>query len=378
MDKCADIVNIEINGVIKVMGLAASQARFLGLTARKSNNEYQVQQINEQRLALADNQTPVTLDYQKKMTNRNFYFKTVNENGDDVVRQLKYWDIVNPISITDKEKEAGMTTGMGNRIVDVNGNIVVPNYPSNNTEEIQAIINKYNVTEDTKDNTKLYANIENGTWIMQAKRTTDDGNEFWFDIPFDEADFIAKMRAQNPDDETDTEYWRLYNTLIEKINGKYQELTYENLTSMKDLGIEIRLRDKEEKIVVPELPEADRSIVFGKYCVDSYCVDPKYLEEKLRNGEWFIQQPSTTSDTGWTNNLSWSSIGYILDDYDTSDDAAAESEYEYLMAKLAKQDKMLELRLKQLETEHKALETELDSVSKVIQTNIDGSFKTFA
>ena len=360
------------------MGLAASQARFLGLTARKSNNEYQVQQINEQRLALADNQTQVTLDYQKKMTNRNFYFKTVNENGDDVVRQLKYWDIVNPISLTDKEKEAGMTTGMGNRIVDVNGNIVVPNYPSNNTEEIQAIINKYNVTEDTKDNTKLYANIENGTWVMQAKRTTDDGNEFWFDIPFDEADFIAKMRAENPDDETDTEYWRLYNTLIEKINGKYQELTYENLTSMKDLGIEIRLRDNNEKIVVPELPEADRSIVFGKYCIDSYCVDPKYLEEKLRNGEWFIQQPSTTSDTGWTNNLSWSSIGYILDDYDTTDDAAAESEYEYLMAKLAKQDKMLELRLKQLETEHKALETELDSVSKVIQTNIDNSFKTFA
>ena len=35
------------------MGLAASQARFLGLTARKSNVEYQVQQINQQRVALS-------------------------------------------------------------------------------------------------------------------------------------------------------------------------------------------------------------------------------------------------------------------------------------------------------------------------------------
>ena len=36
------------------MGLAASQARFLQLTARRSNIEYQGQQINQQRLALAN------------------------------------------------------------------------------------------------------------------------------------------------------------------------------------------------------------------------------------------------------------------------------------------------------------------------------------
>ena len=34
------------------MGLAASQARFLGLTARKSNVEFQGQQINQARTAL--------------------------------------------------------------------------------------------------------------------------------------------------------------------------------------------------------------------------------------------------------------------------------------------------------------------------------------
>ena len=36
------------------MGMAASQARFLGLTARKSNVEYQGQQINQQRTSLAN------------------------------------------------------------------------------------------------------------------------------------------------------------------------------------------------------------------------------------------------------------------------------------------------------------------------------------
>ena len=36
------------------MGMAASQARFLGLTARKTNTEYEGQQVNQQRTALAN------------------------------------------------------------------------------------------------------------------------------------------------------------------------------------------------------------------------------------------------------------------------------------------------------------------------------------
>ena len=36
------------------MGMAASQARFLGLTARKNNTEYEGQQINQQRTSLAN------------------------------------------------------------------------------------------------------------------------------------------------------------------------------------------------------------------------------------------------------------------------------------------------------------------------------------
>ena len=36
------------------MGMAASQARFLGLTARMNNIEYEGQQINQQRTALSN------------------------------------------------------------------------------------------------------------------------------------------------------------------------------------------------------------------------------------------------------------------------------------------------------------------------------------
>ena len=36
------------------MGMAASQARYLGLTARKTNVEYEGQQVNQARTALAN------------------------------------------------------------------------------------------------------------------------------------------------------------------------------------------------------------------------------------------------------------------------------------------------------------------------------------
>ena len=41
------------------------------------------------------------------------------------------------------------------------------------------------------------------------------------------------------------------------------------------------------------------------------------------------------------------------------------------------QDKDLELRLKQLDTEQNALSTEIDAVSKVVKDNVEKSFKTF-
>ncbi|MDX2085827.1 MAG: hypothetical protein SFZ03_10625 [Candidatus Melainabacteria bacterium] len=41
-------------------------------------------------------------------------------------------------------------------------------------------------------------------------------------------------------------------------------------------------------------------------------------------------------------------------------------------------DKSLELQLRRVDTQHEALQTEIDAVKKVIGKNIDLSFKTFA
>ena len=44
---------------------------------------------------------------------------------------------------------------------------------------------------------------------------------------------------------------------------------------------------------------------------------------------------------------------------------------------IQEQDRTLELRLRQLDTEQEALQTEMEAFKKVIEKNIESTFKTF-
>ena len=81
------------------MGLAATQARYLGLTARKTNIEYEGQQVNQARTALANEGANLynklySLNDMKKSGYKNV---TVISIGDDMAS--KFGDkflVINP------------------------------------------------------------------------------------------------------------------------------------------------------------------------------------------------------------------------------------------------------------------------------------------
>lgn len=127
---------------------------------------------------------------------------------------------------------------------------------------------------------------------------------------------------------------------------------------------------------------------YGQFAVISALDNADYFQDALRNGGLYLyknEQTTGTDEEGNTinittgyNSVSWSSCGCIADSLDTEDDAQAEAEYESKTLVLANQDKMLDLELNQIETQHKAIETEYDSVKKVIEKNIEVSYKIFA
>ncbi|MDD3012578.1 MAG: hypothetical protein PHC34_02620 [Candidatus Gastranaerophilales bacterium] len=95
------------------------------------------------------------------------------------------------------------------------------------------------------------------------------------------------------------------------------------------------------------------------------------LEAGLRNGTLIIKNDDD-KEVGWRTDTT-----HFTDEYDKSDDAAAEAEYQYKSSMLQVEDKRLEMELKGVDTQHSAVQTEMDAVKKVIDKNIESSFKTF-
>jgi len=257
------------------MGMSASQARYLQLTARKSDLEFQAQQICQKRLSLAERTQQIATKYSNQINDRHLYFNApytletgIDENGNakpvvnfgessSTIKRLDYYDITNDINDPNQP-------GLGMRIVNADGKIVVPAIPA----------------------------------------------------------------GANPDD------YFVDASIVP--NSSDSENTYRNACD--------------------------------------------YLEDKLRNAEWTMQKRNTNENVD--NGLDWVDSDFytnsFIDDLLYKDnDSAAEAEYTRDTQTLQSQDKALEMRLNQITTEQKSIETEMDSVQKVIQKNVESSFKTF-
>lgn len=293
------------------MGLAASQGRYLCLTARMSDLVYEGQQISQQRMALAKESSAVAEKYNDAMSNRVMQANIINKDGVVQQQQLTY------SLITSKDPFAGL----GMRLVDLDGNVVVPEkyktiYVTNEDESFEKFtsssdfISKYMTDLSDADKEKM------GAWPVE--------------------DLVKHCKENN----------LLANLEFEVKDNQYAELQANG----------------------------------ERFLYDENCKDPAYLQEMLTSGQWLLQQavPKTVdNEAGW-DDVMWQGSTQIVDVLDTSDDAAAEAEYETATKELQRRDKLLELKLEQVQTEEKSVETELESVKKIISKNIEDSFKTFA
>ena len=237
------------------MGFAASQARFLSLTARMSDNEYEAQQICQERLALNDQMNIFSDEYEEAISNKVITAQIYDGS--------KRYNVTLDYSVVTKSEDQG---GMGMRLVTSGGRIVVPS-----EEEAFKQMEEYN--------------------------------------------------AKNPDGE--------------------------------QLGI-------------------------NDFYISESVKDVDFLQDNLREGNFYLTSDELrNTETGEWVKKGIAEIDYTTDTYDTSDDAAAKAKYDKRMRKAESQDTVLQMRLDQLNTEHKALETEMDSLQKVIDDNVDESFKTF-
>ena len=93
--------------------------------------------------------------------------------------------------------------------------------------------------------------------------------------------------------------------------------------------------------------------------------------EMLNNGSLEIRDASG-------NKVSLSANTGFVEAYYTDDDTEAEAEYKRETAAIQVKEKRLQMELQQVESQQKACETEMESVKKVIEKNIEKTFKVFS
>ena len=321
------------------MGLAASQARFLGITARKSNIEYEGQQVNQQRTALAEEvnslynkllslEVPVapnTTDFYES----NYSFEVSNTEGHDG----KY--IVKSYYQNDDDTYYLNTERTYNKNVAV-GTVY------KNSAIIQNADGTYTFTDSLGNSYTLLPNAKNKESMRELINST-----YGADTIAEGEEFFYYQEADGPTH---------YIPASQILNGAE---TFSNYISTN--------KEVTETVIFPS----------AKVSFDA---------NNRMNGITGAIDPTTGEAINFSSEVNTTRT-YDTEGYDAAlrDYTMSKDEYDKIVSdlnaqteSLQQEDKILELRLNQIDTEQNSLNTELDAVKKILDDNIEKTFKTFA
>ena len=304
------------------MGMAASQARFLQLTARRTNIEYMGQQINQQRLALA------------------------NASAGLFEKMLSMVPPTPPSSQNDKYYKQGY------KFTDVNDGA-----PKSLSWVSTAVL-------DTDFKTSTGAAI--ATFNITGANATS--------LTFSAAQMAsAATGGTGPSANDIATALGLAPTAAQTTIG-YTEV-------IRNVSITHNVYDPDG---------AYKTVTIQEPALLTFDNLNRLLSFTPLNQATIDAQPAATTNKPMTvGNGDALTFGGVFDNVAYNDDVNKyefqKASYDYQVesinqqtSQIQAQDKSLELKMKQLDTEHNAVQTEMEAVQKVLQKNIEGSFKTFA
>ena len=393
------------------MGMAASQARFLGLTARKTNVEFEGQQINQQRTTLSNQSA-------------NYY------------NQLLGMAVPVPPSVDDYTKtvytfEDGALSNSISSMIAQAGGLYLISYTSSWTDDFAAVsAGQSIVTKNSNPDLNKPNNAINGVvYGVGAKELRRMGDAFKLDVYKDDKKTGTSVYMKNGKYYSDAECKTAIKDVDKssyKLNENYND---EYLKSLSLDQLE-KLQEEEQQYIsilnkqyAPDGNEAwmvryvqntstgtwspffNKKSVLDKAIysdngssqsnIPAYTIGSAQKTEEVKGVQARMEQDASGRIISVTLNPgNADEVTYAVTTNTTTDQAKyndAMNQYEYdkyqydqsiqeINAKIEiiqSEDKNLELRLKQLDTEQDAISTEMDAVQKVIEKNTESTFKTF-
>ena len=393
------------------MGMAASQARFLGLTARKTNVEFEGQQINQQRTTLSNQSA-------------NYY------------NQLLGMSVPVPPSVDDYTKtvytfeDGALSNSISTMIAQKGGEYLI-SYTSSWTDDFAAVAAGQSIVTKNK-NPQNTNNAINGTlYSVGAKELRKMGDAFILDKCDANGNVTATAAAYMKNgkyysDEKCTKEIKDPDKQSFKLNKNYndeylkslsldqlEKLQTEETQYISILNKQYAPDGKESWMVryVQNTSTGTWSPFFNKKSVldsaiysdtgssqsniPAYTIGSAKKTEEVKGVTARLEQDSTgriinvTLHPGKADEVTYAVTTNTLTDQAKYNDAMNQYEYDKYQYDqsiqeinskieiIQSEDKNLELRLKQLDTEQDAISTEMDAVQKVIEKNTESTFKTF-
>ena len=393
------------------MGMAASQARLLAITARIHDVEYQAQAIQNAKMGLAnlsdqayneylaalDAETLTIKDYQGNAIVANF--NTIcSKNAVQPAGDFKYalkdskGRLIVSDDIKDKYDEFMSSVG-GNDPYAFAFYMTNPEFlvnKKNNTLDINA--DKINSTVYSKaDNSdiesiSLIKNKMDELWEKIKNKTND--NNIKKAEQFNFVSIYEKGNIQDPEiKELVKEYQTLEETMKHRVYRAYSEDIYAELAGDDYQEGDFKEDDFNYYVsIFKQIQASGGCISIADYdgVNGDAANDSDWLQMMLKCGKITIETATFDKVNGAVkfNATSVSSDTYL--EYATTSSidkkalAKAEAEYEHACHDINQKDKKFDLDLSKLETERNALTTEYDSVKKVIQENIERTFGIFS
>lgn len=362
------------------MGMAASQARFLSLTARKTNVEFEGQQINQQRTSLSNESSnyysqlcnmvvptpPSSEDFSKTV----YTFADGSETNtiNSLIAQRDGMYILNYTQSYEAENVVSNGSVVTTRQKDDEGNytyyIGATKLREMTTKDVSVMteeeISAYKQTDEylsTLENAQVrdLLNMENQYLGMLSEK-------------YGQTEWLVKYQKNS----TNGSYEPVFYNKTQVEDADYSDKTSTSLSGIKSYVYGQTTETREIKNAKARVEQDTSGRYISVYVYETLSDGTIKRDENGNELGTEYQLTATTQHDDRAYNDAINKYNYNKAQYD-QEIQAINSKIEIIHG----QDKDLELRLKQLDTEETAISTELEAVKKVISKNVDNSFKTF-
>lgn len=408
------------------MGMAASQARLLSITARLSDNEQSGQALSYAKERLADRSDQITDEYNAALsatklqimtgysdgaasyTDISFAMLTSSEVVESLGKQYIVTDTKGRVLVTydvakafenakgslnaflaavgegyslsdiDPSKKAnndGASLEMEDKIHeawDVYFNSIGKTFGSDDDDEVSDNHRwEFNYVDNSDAIGDGYATITvAGTTITDMVLNFEGTNDEQLELYNYAMALTESYYSESHDYSTiNTQYNKGNSSMTDYYSNLYYKMLSSGYYTYTDTPAEAQ--DNEHYVYDYNLYKGASSSTTNGTPLD----DPNTFEQYLRSGELVLQTYSLSEGKFVSTSISEDTC--IQEVEDETQIAIAQANYENDLKQIERLDSRYDLQIKQLDTEHNTLQTEYESVKNVITKNVEKSFQTF-